>query len=458
MITFPTLPWPDWAIAGAAVALAVLLAIWLGRWSARRGQRQRLVNIAERLSFAQTEAERIVATWRPGAEDGTAGEGSGGGDGDGTKGRDLKELRGEALVGRIEHLAGAAVAAVGRSLCEATRFRRSLDALRQGVVIHDENGDDIYRNTVAERLLGGHHSDLVAARAIGEILGTTQPTERTLELYGPPRRTLVIRSAPLDDGRDSLGVVAVFEDISERRRVDSIRRDFVANVSHELKTPIAGLALLAETLASEDDPAVTQRLARRMHFEAERAARVISDLLDLSRIEAEESPGREAVAASSILGEVLDRIRSVAEAAHITVEHIEGPENFEVVVDRPQFVSAMNNLLENAVKYSEPGGKVVLRASREGPWAHFSVKDEGIGIPARDLDRIFERFYRVDQARSRQTGGTGLGLAIVRHVAANHGGTVEVESREGEGSTFTIRIPCQAPSFTPVATASSAEQ
>lgn len=434
----------EWALGGIVVALAALAGAAAGRISARRSDRQRLADAAARLAFATGEAERggDGATEAEGRSQGPAGGG----------------LRGDLLLARLEHLAASAAEAVGRSRCEATRLRKSLDALSQGVVIRDEHGEDVFRNAVAERLLGGRHSDLVAARAIDELLQAAQETERTLELYGPPRRTLVIRSVPVDDGRSGLGVVAIFDDVSERRRVDSIRRDFVANVSHELKTPIAGLALLAETLAAEDDPAVTQRLARRMHFEAERAARVISDLLDLSRIEAEEAPSREPVAASSIVGEALDRVRSVAESAGITLHRSEPEQDFEVIADRAQLVSAMNNLLENAVKYSDRGGTVTVAARKEGSWACFGVKDEGIGIPARDLDRIFERFYRVDQARSRQTGGTGLGLAIVRHVAANHGGTVEVESREGEGSTFTIRIPCEAGATSPPAESSARQR
>jgi two-component system sensor histidine kinase SenX3 len=170
-------------------------------------------------------------------------------------------------------------------------------------------------------------------------------------------------------------------------------------------------------------------------------ARIIEDLLDLSRIEAEESPVREPVPVHLVVAEAVERVRPVAEVHGVVVDVAEPSRRLVVSGDRRQLVSALFNLLENAVKYSEPGGRVELRARSDGARVELAVRDEGIGIPARDLERIFERFYRVDRARSRQTGGTGLGLAIVRHVATNHGGEVTVESREGEGSVFRLVLP-----------------
>jgi two-component system sensor histidine kinase SenX3 len=265
-----------------------------------------------------------------------------------------------------------------------------------------------------------------------------------LDLYGPPRRTLTVRTQIIDDGRRTLGVIAVIDDVSERRRLEEIRRDFVANVSHELKTPMGALGLLAETLVSETDPSVASRLALRIHNEAFRVSRVIDDLLDLTRIEAEEAPPREPVLVSLVMAEATERVRAAAEQRSVKIEVTEPSVPVAVLGDRRQLVSAMYNLLENAVKFSYDAGTVQFGAEVHGDEVEVAVTDHGVGIPARDLDRIFERFYRVDQGRSRQTGGTGLGLSIVRHVAANHQGRVEVDSREGEGSTFRLTLPSQS--------------
>jgi two-component system sensor histidine kinase SenX3 len=265
--------------------------------------------------------------------------------------------------------------------------------------------------------------------------------QQTLELYGPPRRTLTITAEPLDDGARNIGAVAVVEDVSERRHLEAVRRDFVSNISHELKTPVGALALLAETVAGEADADAVSRLARRLHVEAQRIARVVDDLLDLSRIESEESPERDPVSLDLIVAQAAERIRPAAEHRAIHIEVGDVAHDVVVLGDRRQLVSALFNLLENAVKYSDDGSSVRVRCRADGRWVEIEVRDRGIGIPVRDLQRIFERFYRVDRARARDTGGTGLGLAIVRHVVANHGGDVSVDSREGEGSTFVLRLP-----------------
>ncbi|MEJ7582659.1 MAG: ATP-binding protein, partial [Acidimicrobiales bacterium] len=231
------------------------------------------------------------------------------------------------------------------------------------------------------------------------------------------------------------------EDVSERRRLEAVRRDFVANISHELKTPVGAIGLLAETLLAEDELEVTHRLAERVVTEAFRVGRTIDDLLALSRIEAGEAPVRESVQVAMAMAEAADRIRPGAEQQHIVIRIDEPSRRLSVIGDRRQLVSALYNLLDNAVKYSEAGSEVHLRARTDGRWVELAVEDHGLGIPPRDLERVFERFYRVDRARSRDTGGTGLGLAIVRHVVANHEGDVSVESHEGVGSTFTLRLP-----------------
>jgi two-component system sensor histidine kinase SenX3 len=239
---------------------------------------------------------------------------------------------------------------------------------------------------------------------------------------------------------------------ADRRRVDAVRRDFVSNISHELQTPVGALALLAETLVDEtggEDPegpldateaAVVNRLATRVLREALRIGHTIEDLLELARLEADVEPRRVRVKLRHLLSDTAARARPGAalRSVELTVSAAPGT----VLVDERQIVSALSNLVDNAVKYSPQGATVELLAGLDATgWAEISVRDHGIGIPEADVDRVFERFYRVDQARSRETGGTGLGLAIVRHVVANHGGEVRVTSVEGEGSTFVLRLP-----------------
>jgi two-component system sensor histidine kinase SenX3 len=208
---------------------------------------------------------------------------------------------------------------------------------------------------------------------------------------------------------------------------------------------VGAISLLAETLLDEDDLDVTQRLADRIVVEVTRVGRSIDDLLELSRIETEQRPIEETVAVADVVADAVSRIRPAAEQAEIEIEVIDVDDRLAVAGDRRQITSALSNLLDNAIKYSDAGSSVEIGAALDDEMAAISVRDHGIGIPARDVERIFERFYRVDQARSRRTGGTGLGLAIVRHVAHNHDGDVTVESRLGEGSVFTLTLPAAMP-------------
>jgi len=547
------------AIAVAVCVLVGFIAALLGRRSGRRAISQRLASLGTRLGLDPPQDEYNV----------------------------------ETSLAYLEQVTGGAAQAVTESSSDAIRLRRSLDTLTQGVVLCDENGTVIYRNGRANALMVSRHGDALAAQAVTDVLEDAWhegSAERTLDLYGPPRRTLQVRARQIDDGRRPLGVIALIEDVSERRRLEEIRRDFVANVSHELKTPMGALGLLAETLVSEPDPDVAQRLAGRIHNEAFRVSRIIDDLLDLSRIESEEAPPREPVLVNLVMADAIERVRATADQRGIEIVLHEPSPPVAVLGDRRQLVSAMHALLENAITYSYDNSKVVVTGvvqhfnpnlshpsiagalidddgparadpitgeypsvvggggegasersgkhaavdaddgaerdadtgetaaatrtsgraagardpvftpeildqyaplgqaapgasaatgttapsmpvppvvSAEGDTAgtgpadagaaispnwrieerdnvRLSVQDHGVGIPARDLDRIFERFYRVDHGRSRDTGGTGLGLSIVRHVANNHQGWVDVESREGEGSTFTLVLPIQA--------------
>jgi two-component system sensor histidine kinase SenX3 len=337
---------------------------------------------------------------------------------------------------------GRAAPAVAPTTPAGPRWSDVVDQLSLGVVVSGASGRVHYRNRTA-RALEGTHMGVLVDDAVERLLAAAREGEESrqaLELYGPPRVAVVVRASPLEGG----GAVATIEDVSERRRVDAVRTDFVANISHELKTPVGALALLAETMADEDDLGVAHRIAARMIDDAHRVSRTIDDLLELSRIELGEQPVRDLVDVDDVVHRALDRTRPLAEARRTTVEVLERREGLRVLGDRRQLVSALGNLVENAVKYSEVGSSVQLRVRVEHHWVELMVADHGIGIPAHDHDRIFERFYRVDKGRSRDTGGTGLGLAIVRHVATNHGGEVLVSSQEGEGSTFVLRIPLAA--------------
>ncbi len=401
-------------VIAAVAIIGIILAAFLGRKAGRRSLEERLSALAVRLG--------VDLTGEPG-ESGI-----------------------EPVLHHLEQVTGQAAEVVSESSEESIRFRKVLDSLDQGVLICDVNGQVVFRNNLAMSLMGGRHGDAIIAQGVVDLLRAAWEKgseERTIDLYGPPRRSLVLSAQVIDDGRKSLGVIAIIEDVTERHRIDEIRRDFVTNVSHELKTPISALGLLAETLVDEEDTTVAKRLASRIQKEAFRVSRIIDDLLDLSRIEAEESPQREPVEIDFIVADSIERLRSTAEQKGITVDQ---EETQEVVVlgDRRQLSSAAYNLIENAIKFSEAGSRVIVSV-RQSPGnpseVEVQVTDHGIGIPAKDLERIFERFYRVDISRSHKAGGTGLGLSIVRHAISNHGGRIEVDSREGQGSTFKIILP-----------------
>ncbi|HEY6746582.1 MAG TPA: ATP-binding protein [Mycobacteriales bacterium] len=237
-------------------------------------------------------------------------------------------------------------------------------------------------------------------------------------------------------------VALLLDDVTETRRLEAVRRDFVANVSHELKTPVGALTLLAEAVQdAADDPEAIRRFAGRMQHEGSRLGRLVAELIELSRLQgAEPLPSSTVVDVDDVVAEALDRTRLAAESAGIVVV-AGGQGRLAVCGNESQLVTALVNLLDNAIAYSPAGTRVAIGTRRREGHAEISVSDQGIGIAEGDLERVFERFYRADPARSRATGGTGLGLAIVKHIATNHGGGVSVWSVEGSGSTFTLRLP-----------------
>jgi two-component system sensor histidine kinase SenX3 len=285
---------------------------------------------------------------------------------------------------------------------------------------------------------------------VREVADSGSAASATIDLApavgGPEILTFRVSAVPLDQVGRVTTVLLQFSDITETLRLERVRRDFVANVSHELKTPVGALTLLAEAVQdAADDPEAVQRFSHRMQREGARLGRLVQELIELSRLQgAEPLPGPQLVDVEHILSEAVDRSRLAAESSGITVvDRTEA--GLQVRGNETQLANAVANLVDNAIAYSSEHTKVgvAARSVREatGEWVEIAVTDQGIGIAEGDLDRVFERFYRVDQARSRATGGTGLGLAIVKHIASNHGGGVSVWSVAGSGSTFTIRLP-----------------
>jgi two-component system, OmpR family, sensor histidine kinase SenX3 len=330
----------------------------------------------------------------------------------------------------------------------AARDRSALEtllaALDDGIVMFGTDGTVLYRNPAADRLLHrvvDHVSELAPSELLGFVAGA---------LAGELRPPLDVTMGPTS----ILGAVAVrlpagqlmlaLRDVTPTRRLDAVRRDFVANASHELKTPIASIQALAETMAdaTTQDPPSVPRFAEQLRVEIERLTRVVSDLLDLSRLE-----GGPAVTASvrldQLAQEETERLTERARREGLDLDVKSEP--LLVAGSERDLRLLVRNLVENALQYTGSGGRIEVDIHGEDGRAVLRVSDTGIGIPSRDRDRVFERFYRVDRARSRETGGTGLGLSIVKHVAENHRGTVSVDSELGRGSTFTVRLPLSLP-------------
>ncbi|WP_171165039.1 cell wall metabolism sensor histidine kinase WalK [Streptomyces sp. I05A-00742] len=343
-----------------------------------------------------------------------------------------------------------------------------LSVLRSSAVVLDE-GDAVVKASSA-------------AYALGLVRGGRLAVEPMLQMARDTRRDGEIRQVELDLPRRGTGrgdalavsarvaplgsrlVLLLVEDLTEARRIEAVRRDFVANVSHELKTPVGALSLLSEAVMdASDDPEAVTRFAGRMQIEATRLTNLVQELIDLSRVQNDDPlEDAEPVRVDELVAEAIDRCRHQAGTKQITMaSSVGGPEGsstrggggrraggsagLHVWGNRGQLAAALGNLVENAVNYSPARTRVGIAARRVaapgGDLIEIAVTDQGIGISEKDRERVFERFYRVDPARSRATGGTGLGLSIVKHVAASHGGEVTVWSAEGQGSTFTLRLP-----------------
>jgi two-component system sensor histidine kinase SenX3 len=351
--------------------------------------------------------------------------------------------------------------------------RKSLDSLRVGVVVLDADDEPVLVNPAARAMgllrSGGAPGTIAAHPILRTLAGQVRRTgvRREVELDLPRGRAggaqaplgLHLRAVALN----STHVAVEAADVTESHRLARVRRDFVANVSHELKTPIGALQLLAEALRDatdlpepkpddeqSEDLAAARRFAERIHHESARMGRLVNELLELTRLQgAEPLPTPEPVALDWVIAEVIDRTRTTAAAKNIDIVYT-GPRGATVFGSDTQLATAVTNLVENAIAYSGDDTTVAVTMRAADDWIEIDVTDQGIGIAPHDVDRIFERFYRADQARSRSTGGTGLGLAIVKHIATNHGGRVDVTSTLGDGSTFTLRLPARPPDPLPL--------
>ena len=308
---------------------------------------------------------------------------------------------------------------------------------------------------LALRVVRGNTLALTAlVRVVREARRRSGRVQQDVDLpWGATTRPVRVTAAPVED---SDVAVLLLEDIAERLRVEAVRRDFVANVSHELKTPLGALQLIAETLRdSADDAQAIRHFSDRLLLEVARMSRLVQELLDLSRLQGGEPlPTPQRVLVQGVLDEAVSRVRLAAERAGVVLTAGDGGD-LEVWGDERSLVTALTNLLDNGIAYSTPGGRVAVGARLRpggcggdgGDEVEIAVSDDGVGIAPADVERIFERFYRADPARSRATGGTGLGLAIAKHAVENSGGSISVWSRQGVGSTFTLHL--STPPVTP---------
>ena len=315
----------------------------------------------------------------------------------------------------------------------------ALNLLPIGVVIVDANLGRKLQNSVAAAMTGVRYVDILVDQAVDEMLEEVKMTksgERILEVVAGTTRFFKVCGQVIENQR----AVVTVQDITEKSRIDRVQTDFVANLSHELKTPIGAVAALADSLIGETETEVVWRLAERIVTESHRMSRIVDDLLDLSRVEFGGTEEWTDIDLGHVLVEVVSTNQHAAKRQGLGLS-LTGSAELLVRGDRAQLVSMFSNLVDNAIKYSEAGGVVLVESTTQVDEILVTVTDHGIGIAERDQKRIFERFYRVDKARSRATGGTGLGLSIVRHIVLEHGGSIDVRSEEGVGSTFMVRMP-----------------
>ena len=351
---------------------------------------------------------------------------------------------GVVLAWRISELQQRSARAVSPEVELPPGVAAVLSVLRSSALVVD-GSDAVLKASAPAQAMGLVRDNRIAVHELAELVrqvrrdGQIRETELLIQrIPGTPPRHVTARVAPLS----SQLVLALVEDRTRERRVESIRRDFVVNVSHELKTPVGAIRLLSEAVQdAADDPEAVARFAGRMHVESDRLSRLVQQVVELSRLQGDdplEEPA--AVPLDPLLDRVIEESCTDADTKDISIVR-DGEKELVLLGDREQIALALSNLVANAVKYSPSHTSVVVSTKAQETTVEIAVTDQGMGIPAAEIERIFERFYRVDPARHRSTGGTGLGLSIVKHVAASHGGDVRVWSVEGQGSTFTLTLP-----------------
>ena len=322
---------------------------------------------------------------------------------------------------------------------------RILAVLPSCSIVADQDGN-VLRASAKASALGLVNRNVMTVRDIAKLVhavaGDGESREEEMRVRRPPlgREMLELRVRVADLGTGA--ILVLIDDLAEERRVDAVRRDFVANISHELKTPVGALSVLAEAIQSaSEDPEQVRHFAARMQMEATRLGHLVQDIIDLSRLQGDDPLSHSSVVEiDDVVQRAVEDVRMIADDKGMSLVVASEAPTF-VFADAGQLQTAVRNLLVNAIAYSSDGTSVAIHSREVNSIVEIMVKDQGIGIPANDLDRVFERFYRVDPARSRVTGGTGLGLAIVKHVCQNHGGECAVWSEVGVGSSFTLRLP-----------------
>jgi two-component system, OmpR family, sensor histidine kinase SenX3 len=400
-------------MAGAGFITVATVGLWQ---RSRRAMRRRLGSLTLRLSRETTDAEK-----------------------GGT----------EAVLARAEKAAETLLVSHNDAERRASRLAGALDAMPVGVVLADDMGMVEYRNVLADSMTGGH-GDAVVQRVLGTLLQKSlredRGTEDEVDLYGPPRQHYRLRAQPIDDGHRSVGIMATVDDHSERKRLEDLRRAFTTNAGEHLRNPAGALAVLADMVESETDSRLARKVAARLGVEARRVVHMLDDLIELARLEAEEGRTHQAVSVGSIVNEAVARATPLADTLGVRIEPPPSRSRVAVVGERRQLVAALFNVVDNAVRASARDASVVIDTSVEIEEVRISVTDQGVGIPTGELERIFERFYRIDRPELADGGseanlGAGLGLSIVRHVVDAHGGRITVRSQEGAGSAFTIELP-----------------
>ena len=424
-----------WRIASGG-ALIALIAAGISWWVSRRLTRpiQELQAGAER--FAGGNLEHRVPVY------------------------DTVELA--ALAQAMNTMAAQLAERIQQAVRQRMEIAAILSSMDEGVVALDAEERILRVNRAAADFFGGKPPDDYEGRTIQEVVRNNEllrlvaqaydsdsRAETDIALFEPEERILYARCTPLRNARDQpIGLLLVLGDVTHLRRLENMRRDFAANVSHEIKTPLTAIKGFVETLyhGQVDNPDEMRRFLGIIERHVQRLATLIEDLMKLSRIErdseAREMPMQTEEIAPVVAG-AIDLCRETAAARRIAIDYTPPPEPLQGRIAAPLLEQAVVNLIDNAVKYSEPGARVSVQVGMVEDGCRIAVTDHGPGIPRQHLARLFERFYRVDKARSRKLGGTGLGLAIVKHIAQAHGGQVAVESTPGRGSTFTLTLPIE---------------